>query len=218
MGDESYLSRIVDAGQAMGLSIDNLQAEAMQTYVGQLHKWNRTYNLTAIRQPGQMLVQHVFDSLSILPSLDKILYKKTVSVMDIGAGAGLPGLILAIMRPSWQVTCVDAVEKKIAFIRQMAGVLALPNLHATHGRVESLESGNADLVISRAFAALADFAGLAGRHVRPQGWLVAMKGHQPSEEATALEQLTDWRIDHVQALHVPELDAQRCLVWMSRKG
>ncbi len=218
---DTYGARIQAAGATMDLQISREQADTMQAYLGQLQRWNRTYNLTALRQPEQMLVQHVFDSLAVVKPVSEILYKNTVQnphVMDIGSGAGLPGVVLAIMRPDWQIQCVDAVQKKMAFVRQMAGVLKLPNLHATHARVEQLAPAQADLVISRAFASLADFATLAGRHVSPDGWLLAMKGQQPDEEAAALQQETNWRVSRLEPLHVPELDAQRCLVWMSRQG
>nr|WP_237173318.1 16S rRNA (guanine(527)-N(7))-methyltransferase RsmG [Paracandidimonas lactea] len=205
----------------MALPVSDEQAATLQAYIGQLQRWNRTYNLTALRQPEQMLVQHVFDSLSIVGPIDKLLYKNTVNkplIMDVGSGAGLPGVILAIMRPGWRIQCVDAVEKKMAFVRQMAGTLHLPNLQAVHGRIEKLAPAQAYIVVSRAFASLADFASLAGRHVAPGGWLLAMKGVQPEEEIAELAKQTDWRVVNVVPLQVPELDAQRCLVWMSRQG
>src|SRR5690606_15724272 len=109
---------------------------------------------------------------------------------DVGSGAGLPGVVLAIMRPEWQVHCVDAVEKKMAFVRQVSGVLRLRNLQAHHQRVESMPPFQANIVVSRAFASLADFATLAGRHVAAEGHLVAMKGRDPEEEAEDLRQNT----------------------------
>ncbi|WP_245153826.1 16S rRNA (guanine(527)-N(7))-methyltransferase RsmG [Allopusillimonas ginsengisoli] len=205
----------------MGVAVSADQALALQAYIEQLQRWNRTYNLTALRHPDQMLVQHIFDSLSIVKPISEELYKNTVNnpkIMDIGSGAGLPGVVLAIMRPEWQIECVDAVQKKMAFVRQMSGSLKLPNLQATHARVEQLGPANADIVVSRAFASLADFADLAGRHVASQGWLLAMKGQSPDEEQAALQQQTNWRVSRLEPLHVPELDAQRCLVWMSRQG
>jgi 16S rRNA (guanine527-N7)-methyltransferase len=189
--------------------------------MAQLQRWNKTYNLTALRDPEQMLVQHLFDSLAALPPLANILYKNTVfdaKIVDVGSGAGLPGVVLAALKPAWHVSCVDAVEKKTAFVRQMSGVLALPNLKAVHARVETLAPLDADVVVSRAFASLADFATLAGAHVGARGHLVAMKGREPTEEIETLHQQTPWRVDHIQPLVVPELNAQRCLVWMSRQG
>src|SRR5690606_18650826 len=130
-----------------------------------------TYNLTALRDPEQMLIQHVFDSLAVLPHVIDILYKNTVEnalIVDVGSGAGLPGVIMAIMQPGWSVHCIDAVEKKMAFVRQMSGALHLPNLQAVHQRVETIAPYQADVVVSRAFASLSDFASLAGRHVAPK--------------------------------------------------
>ncbi|NYT75880.1 16S rRNA (guanine(527)-N(7))-methyltransferase RsmG [Alcaligenaceae bacterium] len=218
---DNYPHRIIAAGAAMGLEINETQADAMVAYINQLVRWNRTYNLTALRDTEQMLVQHVFDSLSVLTPISNILYKNTVSnftIVDVGSGAGLPGVILALMRPECRVYCIDAVEKKMAFVRQVSGVLKLPNLHAVHQRVEAIQPYDADIVISRAFASLVDFATLAGRHVAVNGHLLAMKGRSPDEEIDTLHQQTDWQVDHIEPLQVPELNAQRCLVWMSRQG
>lgn len=218
---DHYPHRIIAAGVAMGLVISQAQADAMVAYINQLVRWNRTYNLTALRNTEQMLVQHVFDSLSVITPIGLLLDKNTVlnpTVVDVGSGAGLPGVILALMRPDCHVYCVDAVEKKMAFVRQVAGVLALPNLKAVHQRVESLQPYDADIVVSRAFASLVDFATLAGRHVAEKGHLVAMKGRSPDEEVDTLHRQTDWQVDCIEPLQVPELNAQRCLVWMSRQG
>lgn len=218
---EQFRQRLLAAGQALKIDIDAQQADTLLAYLSQLQRWNKTYNLTALRDPEQMLVQHVFDSLSVLRPLINILDKNTVSgrlIVDVGSGAGLPGVVLAIMQPNWQVHCIDAVEKKMAFARQMAGVLRLPNLQAQHHRIESMPAFEADIVVSRAFASLADFATLAGRHVGPEGHLVAMKGREPHDEAQVLQQSTPWHISRIETLSVPELNAQRCLVWMSRQG
>src|SRR5690606_26551655 len=127
----NFESRLRTAAEVLGLGLTERQAESLLIYLEQLQKWNRTYNLTAVRDPSSMLVQHVFDSLSILPNVTSILDKKTVespSLADVGSGAGLPGVILAIMRPEWHITCIDGVEKKMAFVRQVAGLLGLSNL------------------------------------------------------------------------------------------
>lgn len=217
----NYRRRLDAAAQELGIELSDEQAQALLGYMAQLQRWNRTYNLTALREPDQMLVQHLFDSLSVVGPLTRILDKNTVSgpcIVDVGSGAGLPGVVLAIMQPQWQVHCVDAVEKKMAFVRQMAGVLKLPNLRAMHARVEALPRFNADVVISRAFASLVDFATLGGPHVADGGYLVAMKGREPQDEIETLEQQTGWRSSQIQTLLVPELNAQRCLVWLSRQG
>ncbi|MGB3289897.1 MAG: 16S rRNA (guanine(527)-N(7))-methyltransferase RsmG [Burkholderiaceae bacterium] len=218
---ENYRQRLDAAAQALGLDMNPGQRDALLDYLDQLQRWNRTYNLTALRDPEQMLIQHVFDSLAVLPPLIDILYKNTVEspvIVDVGSGAGLPGAVMAIMQPDWSVYCVDAVEKKMAFVRQVSGVLRLANLQAVHQRVETLAPYEADVVVSRAFASLLDFASLAGPHVARTGRLLAMKGREPTEEIDALQQQTDWRVSHVQPLSVPELNAQRCLVWMTHQG
>jgi 16S rRNA (guanine527-N7)-methyltransferase len=138
-------------------------------------------------------------------------------IMDVGSGGGLPGVILAIALPQASVVCVDAVDKKMAFIRHIAGVLQLKNLKAIHARVEELPNAEMDVVTSRAFASLKDFAVLSGKHVSADGELVAMKGKRPTDEIEELEQ-TEWKVKNIETLTVPELDAERCLVWMQRKG
>ncbi|MCC2596051.1 16S rRNA (guanine(527)-N(7))-methyltransferase RsmG [Pusillimonas sp. MFBS29] len=221
MANEQFRARLQQAGDILGLELSAQQIDTLLAYLDQLQRWNKTYNLTALRDPEQMLVQHIIDSLSVVKPLANILYKNTVSgrtIVDVGSGAGLPGVVLATTQEQWQVHCIDAVEKKMAFVRQMCGVLRLRNLHAHHDRVESMPLFQADVVISRAFASLADFATLAGRHVAPDGHLVAMKGREPTDEAEDLQQNTQWRITHIETLPVPELNAQRCLVWMSRQG
>lgn len=215
-----------DAG-ALGLELTPVQIEALVEYLAQMLRWNRTYNLTAIRDPEAMRVQHLVDSLSVIPALAQRIRDdspgkangvgpvQTASIMDVGSGGGLPGVVLAIAQPGWQVHCVDAVEKKTAFVRQMAGVLRLPNLSASHARVETLEPAQCDVVISRAFASIDDFAALAGRHVRVGGTLAAMKGRQPDEEIAAVLASGNWRLDAVQPLQVPGLDAQRCIAFLA---
>lgn len=219
---EHFTDRLNAAATELKIALDENQRDILLKYLQQLQKWNRSYNLTALRDPEQMLVQHLFDSMALLPPLSRILDKNTVaksaSIVDVGSGAGLPGVVIATLRPSWQLRCIDAVEKKMAFVRQMAGVLRLPNLQAQHGRIEAITPLEADIVVSRAFASLRDFARLAGRHVAPHGHLVAMKGREPDEEVIELERDTDWQLSRIESLSVPELNAQRCLVWMRRQG
>lgn len=215
--EAQFASRIGRACDALGLAYSPAQIDALLGYLRAMQRWNKTYNLTALRDPEQMLVQHVLDSLSVVPPLVAHFgADQPRTVCDIGSGGGLPGVVIAVMVPAWQVQCIDAVEKKTAFLRQMTGALRLPNLRATHARVESLPAQNADIVISRAFAALHDFATWSGQHVAPDGMLVGMKGKSPDDEIDALHAATSWRVDHIDALEVPELHAQRCLVWMCR--
>lgn len=215
--DADLAQRLTQACESLGLQIAPAQTDQLLTYLTQMQRWNRTYNLTAIRDPEQMLVQHLFDSLSVVEPLARLKATTAATkVYDIGSGGGLPGVVLAITLPAWQVSCVDAVEKKMAFVRQMSGVLSLPNLRAVHARVEDLAPAQCDIVISRAFASLNDFATLAGRHVRNDGTLVAMKGKVPDDEIHALHEQGEWQVEDIQALQVPQLQAQRCLIRMRR--
>ncbi len=211
--------RIAAAAARLGLDITDAQVQQLSVFQDQLLRWNKVYNLTALRDPDKVLIQHVFDSLSVIGPLSDIFAPgRKISVLDVGSGGGLPGAVMAIMRPDWQVCCVDAVEKKTAFIRQAAGVLKLPNLVSEHIRIEAKPPAQADLVISRAFASLVDFSDWSGRHVGSQGHLVAMKGRLASEEVSQLEEKGAWTVAQVQKLNVPELDAERCLVWLQQVG
>ena len=214
------IDRLKGAAVALGLTITSDQSDKLLRYVSELQRWNKTYNLTAIRSADEMLVQHIFDSLSVVAPVQKFFATTSNEVkklMDVGSGAGLPGVVIAIMLPTIRVECVDTVEKKASFIRQMAGVLMLPNLISTHARVEDKSEAGCDLVISRAFASLEDFITVAGRHVVESGSMVAMKGKEPIQEMQSVRNNTDWWISNVEQLTVPEMDAQRCLVWMQRK-
>lgn len=217
---QGFSERLRAAAHILGLKLSDVQIDKLLTYLEQMDRWNRVYNLTAIRDPEQMLIQHIFDSLAVAPIVCTALDKKPVSqatIVDVGSGAGLPGVVLAIVAP-WSVHCVDAVQKKMAFVQQMAGKLDLPNLTAHHVRVEQVEPFNADVVISRAFSSLADFTDLAGRHAAADGCLLAMKGRQPDDEIAVMEASGKWRVDSVHMLSVPELDAQRCALRLSRQG
>lgn len=216
-----HRARLVAAAQALRLDLVDAQINLLLEYQAQMQRWNRTYNLTALRDPDQMLIQHLFDSMSVVMPIEREFAAggaTDLAIMDVGAGAGLPGAVIAICRPQWSVCCVDAVEKKTAFVTQASGVLKLANLRARHARVEQMDEAGCDLVVSRAFASLQDFSRLAGRHVRDGGVLLAMKGREPLDETPPLEQDDQWRIASIEPLTVPELQAQRCLVWMRRKG
>ena len=215
-----FCARLERAADMLQLSLSDEQTGALLELVSQLSKWNRTYNLTALRDAGQALVHHVFDSLAAVPPLQRWWSREgraPCRILDVGSGGGLPGIVLAIALPEAHIICVDAVDKKVSFIRQMAGVLGLRNLEARHTRIEDLEPLGCDIVISRAFASLADFARLAGKHVTTAGWLVGMKGKIPDQEIAELEDQTDWIARETQLLSVPELQAERCLVWMNRR-
>ena len=217
--DSNFLWRLERVITTYGLVLTTAQKKNLLAYLEQLNKWNKTYNLTAIRDQEQALIQHLFDSLSVVKTLQQRMHSRSIThptIMDVGSGGGLPGVILAITMPDASVICVDAVEKKIAFIRHVSGVLQLKNLRVLHTRIEELPDADMDIVTSRAFASLKDFANLSGKHVAVNGELVAMKGKQPLDEISELNE-TDWVVREIETLDVPELDAERCLVWMQRK-
>ncbi|MBX3620995.1 MAG: 16S rRNA (guanine(527)-N(7))-methyltransferase RsmG [Rhizobacter sp.] len=200
--------------RALGLALSEGQGVALQAYLGLLQKWNRVYNLTAVRDADEMLTHHLLDSLAVLPPLRRHLADRPARLLDVGSGGGLPGVVLAIMEPMLSVTCVDTVGKKASFVRQVAAELKLPNLSAEHARVESLQRAPFDVITSRAFASLADFTRLSAHLLAHEGVWLAMKGKLPQEELAELR--PDVAVFHVEQLCVPGLDAERCLVWMRR--
>jgi 16S rRNA (guanine527-N7)-methyltransferase len=197
---------------ALGLSLPMGATEKLMAYLSLLAKWNKTFNLTAIRDPDEMVTQHLLDSLSVLPILQKsaLVGRHTIRLADVGSGAGLPGLVLAIARPEWQVTSVETVEKKAAFQRQAKIELGLTNVSIHCGRVEAFTDAF-DGVISRAFASLADFVTLAG-HLSTTLW--AMKGAYPADEIAALPD--GWRVVANHPLVVPGLGAERHLLQLEK--
>jgi len=196
---------------ALGLKLPAGAADKLAAYLALLVKWNKVYNLTSIRDPAEMVTHHILDSLAVLPVLQKsALAGRHAALADVGSGAGLPGLLLAIAQPEWRVTSVEAVEKKAAFQRQVKIELGLPNVSIHCGRVEELQGKN-DAVISRAFASLADYIGYAG-HLADCLW--AMKGGYPADEIAALP--AGWRVLESHELHVPGLAAERCLLQLKK--
>jgi 16S rRNA (guanine527-N7)-methyltransferase len=197
---------------ALGCPLSDAQLAALARYRALLLRWNQTYNLTAIRDEAEVDRLHLLDSLAVVPALDRHAASQALTLLDVGSGGGLPGVVIAIARPAWQITCVDAVAKKARFVQQVAMELPLPNLRAAHGRVEQLPPAGADVVISRAFASLADFTAWTRRHLAPAGVWLAMKGQRPDDEIAALP--PDIEVFHVEPLAVPGLDAARCAVWL----
>ncbi len=202
------------------LDLSAHQQKQLLDYLAMIAKWNKVYNLTAIRDTGEMLTHHLLDSLAIISPLKKHLADfKTYRLLDVGAGAGLPGVVVAICCPNVAVACVDTVGKKAAFIQQTALALALPNLRGIHARVEQMlptdVSGGFDVITSRAFATLSDFVGLTSSLLVPDGgvWM-AMKAKTAEAESANLPQ--DVSVFHVEQLHVPSLQENRCIVWMRR--
>ncbi len=201
------------AAQVLGLPLASAQADTLLAYLSLLQRWNATYNLTAVRDPAQMLVQHLVDCLAVVPPLVRALGEQGgTRVLDVGSGAGLPGVVIAVLCPAVQVVCVDTVGKKAAFVRQAAMELGLANLQAEHARVETLKQPPFDLITSRAFASLADFVTLTRHLLAPGGRWMAMKGQRPDAELSSLP--PGVRLDGVEPLAVPGLAAERCLVWL----
>ncbi|CAM3893944.1 16S rRNA (guanine(527)-N(7))-methyltransferase RsmG [Roseateles saccharophilus] len=198
------------AATQLGLELSPTQVDQLLAYLALLQKWNKVYNLTAVRDPAQMLSHHLIDSLSVIAPLQK--HGAPARLMDVGAGGGLPGVVIAICCPGTDVSCVDAVAKKATFIQQVAAELKLPNLHGVHSRVEQLKTEAFGVITSRAFASLVDFTSLTRQHLAKGAVWMAMKGQHPADEITALPASVD--VFHVEQLAVPGLDAQRCLIWM----
>lgn len=199
----SERDRLRQGLDALGLELPATAVDRLLAYRDLLLKWNRTYNLTALKDPEQMLVQHLLDSLAILP------WVAGPELLDVGSGAGLPGIPLAIARPDLRVTLVDAVQKKAAFQRQAAIELGLANVEARHARVEAL-SGQYGIITARAFAELAEFVRLTRPLLASGGRWLAMKGQLPERELASLP--ADVRVAGLQPLKVPGLDAARHLV------
>ncbi|SMG37792.1 16S rRNA (guanine(527)-N(7))-methyltransferase RsmG [Paraburkholderia susongensis] len=205
-------SLLADGVRELGLDLGDAQQRKLLDYVALLAKWNAVYNLTAIRDPRQMLIQHILDSLSIVPHLAS---RGPSSVLDVGSGGGLPGIVLAIVLPEWTVTTNDIVHKKTAFQAQAKVELGLTNLSVVTGRVETLRPGaevpaKFDVIVSRAFAELSDFVTLARHLVAEQGAIWAMKGVRPDGEVERLP--AGAHVEQVIRLNVPFLDAERHLL------
>jgi 16S rRNA (guanine527-N7)-methyltransferase len=197
----------------LGADLTPAQRSCFEAYLALLSRWNATYNLTAVRDPSQMLVQHLGDCLAVIPPLRRRLAEVPARrLLDVGSGGGLPGLVIAAMEPGLDVTCVDSVGKKVAFIRQAAGELGLRHLHAEHVRVEQWRVAPFELITARAFASLADLVRMTRPLLASGGAWLAMKGRRPDEEIAALP--PDIDVFHVEPLQVPALDAERCIVWM----
>lgn len=204
--------------QALALDLGDDQITQLLDFMVLLQKWNKVYNLTSVRDPAEMLTHHLLDSLAAVAPLRRHLAQTgqgagghALRLLDVGSGGGLPGVVFAICCPQLEVSCVDAVAKKAAFIQQAAVTLKLPNLHGVHARVESLVDPF-DVVSCRAFASLTDFTAWSRAALDDASVWLAMKGKHPAEEMAALP--ADVQVFHVEPLAVPGLDAERCIVWM----
>ena len=203
--------RLAEGATALGLSLAPAQHAQLLAYLDLLAKWNKVYNLTAVRDPAEMLTHHLLDSLAVIAPLVRHTQGGAARVLDVGSGGGLPGVVIAICCPEMSVACVDAVAKKAAFVQQAAGVLGLSNLRGVHARVESITEPY-DVITSRAFATLADFTQWSAGSLDEDGVWMAMKGKHPTDEIAALPPSV--AVFHVEQLTVPGLDAERCLIWM----
>jgi 16S rRNA (guanine527-N7)-methyltransferase len=208
----------LDAGLAdLRLPLDEDQRRALLQHLALVAKWNQVYNLTAVREPQQMLTQHLLDCLAVIAPLQRHLAGQgaRARLLDVGSGAGFPGVVWAIAcGPALSVVCVDAVAKKAAFVSQVAAELGLKHVSGLHARVESLP-GPYDLIVSRAFATLGDFVQGSGQALASGGAWLAMKGRRPRDELQALP--ANIEVFREETLEVPGLEAQRCLVWMRPK-
>jgi len=209
--DRAALAAQLEEGvRALGLALDEEQCGRLLDYLALLHKWNAVYNLTAVRDPRQMVVQHLLDSLAVVPQ-----FAAAKNILDVGAGGGLPGLVLAIARPDMQVSMIDTVHKKTAFLTQVKAQLGLANVAVHTMRVEQLRVAQPfDTITSRAFAELADFVNWSNHLLADNGRYLAMKGVAPEEEIARLP--AGWQATAVHPLQVPELDAQRHLIVIER--
>lgn len=205
--------------KALQLDLSDAQVGQLLDYQDLIGKWTKVYNLTAVRDPAEMLTHHLLDSLAAVLPLKRHLQKaglgEGAKLLDVGSGAGLPGVVIAICCPNVAVTCVDTVAKKAAFIKQAALALKLPNLSGLHARVETITT-SFDVICSRAFASLVDFTNWSTDALASQGVWMAMKGKHPADEIASLPAGAE--VFHVEQLQVPGLNAERCIVWMRAKA
>ena len=231
-------TRLEAAARQLHVDLSAPQVDALFAYLALIQKWNKVYNLTAVREPEEMLTHHLLDSLAVIAPLRREISKlpvdaggqaagdqmagtpplaasggKPLRLLDVGSGAGLPGVVIAICCPDIAVECVDTVAKKAAFINQVAATLKLSNLRGVHARVENLKE-KYQVISARAFASLPDFTALSGAALAEQGIWLAMKAKHPADELAALP--PGVAVFHVEQLSVPQLDAERCLVWMRK--
>ncbi len=196
------------------LDLSDEQIGKLLDYQDLIGKWTKVYNLTAVRDPAEMLTHHLLDSLATIIPLQRQLKQMALErgsrLLDVGSGAGLPGVVITICCPTVAVTCVDTVNKKAAFIKQVALALKLPNLTGLHARVETITEPF-DVICSRAFASLADFTQWSDAALATDGVWMAMKGKHPADELAALPKSVE--VFHVEQLTVPGLGAERCVVW-----
>lgn len=209
--DRPALSAVLADGIGeLGLGLNQQQHEQLLDYLALLFKWNAVYNLTSVRDPMQMMTHHILDSLAAVPA-----FANAANVLDVGAGGGLPGMVLAIARPAMKVSMIDTVHKKTAFLTQVKAELGLANVTVYTMRVEQLQvSDKFDVITSRAFADLSDFVNWSGHLLAEGGEFIALKGTAPPDEQERLPKA--WKVRRLQPLQVPKLQAERHLVFIQK--
>jgi len=209
--DRTALSAVLGEGiDAMRLDVSPAQQDKLMDYLALMFKWNAVYNLTSLRDPMQMVTHHLLDSLAAVPA-----FAAARNVLDVGSGGGLPGIVLAIVRPDMKVSMIDTVHKKTAFLTQVKAELGLANVTVYTARVEQLQvSDKFDVITSRAFADLSDFVNWSSHLLADGGRYIALKGVAPKDEQERLP--AEWKVDKVEPLDVPRLGAERHLVFIER--
>ena len=203
---------LADGVKALALDLDEKQHERLLDYLALLFKWNSVYNLTSVRDPLQMVTHHLLDSLAAVPS-----FAGAADVLDVGAGGGLPGIVLAIARPAMRVSLIDTVHKKTAFLKQVKAELELTNVTVYTDKVQQLRVEQPfDVITSRAFADLSDFVNWSGHLLAEGGQFIALKGVAPPDEQQRLP--AEWKVSRLQALQVPGLNAERHLVFIKKSS
>jgi 16S rRNA (guanine527-N7)-methyltransferase len=209
--DRNTLSQVLAEGIAeMGIEVSPAQQEKLMDYLALMFKWNAVYNLTSLRDPMQMVTHHLLDSLAAVPA-----FVDAKNVLDVGSGGGLPGIVLATVRPDMKVSMIDTVHKKTAFLTQVKAELGLANVTVYTMRVEQLQvSDKFDVITSRAFADLSDFVNWSSHLLAEGGRYIALKGVAPQAEQQRLPEA--WRVTKVEPLQVPRLGAERHLVFIEK--
>ncbi len=207
--DRNVIADVLKQGiKQLPLQLSEAQVEKLLDYLALLNKWNSVYNLTSVRDPMEMVKLHLLDSLAAVPA-----FAGAVNVLDVGAGGGLPGMVLAISRPDMKVSMIDTVHKKTAFLNQVKAELELSNVTVYTKKVQELEvKTKFDVITSRAFADLSDFVNWSGHLLAEGGQYIALKGTAPAEERERLP--APWKVQKLEPLAVPGLDAERHLVFI----
>ncbi|UTO05887.1 16S rRNA (guanine(527)-N(7))-methyltransferase RsmG [Moraxella sp. FZLJ2107] len=212
---DTFAAAIKDAAASLGIALNDDKTLQILRYLDGLLLWGKAYNLTAITDPDDALIKHIFDCMAIIPDLP-FAERAGVKLLDIGTGAGLPSVIIAIIRDDWQVDALDSNSKKIRFIRQIASEIGLKNITPIASRIEHHHADKSqayDVITSRAFASLSDFVNLAEPCLTDNGMLYAMKGKVPSDDEK--QSLDVWQIS-VKTIQVPKLNDDRCVVYLNR--